>query len=215
MSRLKKSRFSDPHPVFLSYSNSPIGKDTASRGFAPPAPTRYALRPRLRRSPPGTPGLRPRPTASPFNGPPEGAINDPRQVRGLPPPLSGASRLPVRLPRKGLRPSPPLRGGSPPQQPAIKKGNAISEPAEASLCSPGECMCRASGVMGNIERAERGTVSQFQAVGRHRALGLCIKPCLHASMQTWRLQAFRFALIHGAAASRRAVPALAPHEGAR
>ena len=79
------------------------------RAFGPPA-----------RHPPG---LRPRPTASPFNGPPKGAINDPQQGRGLPPPLSGASRLPGRLPRKGLRPSPPLRGGSPPQQPANQKEN--------------------------------------------------------------------------------------------
>ncbi len=140
------------------------------RAFGPPA-----------RHPPG---LRPRPSASPLNGPPEGAIKDPQQGRGLPPPLSGPSGLPVRLPRKGLRPSPPLRGGSPPQQPAIKKKNAISEPAEASPCSPKECMCRASGVMGNIERAERRALSQRQAVGHHRALGHCIKSCLHASMQT-------------------------------
>lgn len=83
------------------------------------------------------PGLRPRPTASPLNRPPKGAVYVPQQGGGLPPPLSGASRLPVRPPRKGLCPSPPLRGGSPPQQPAIKNENATFVPRRDCLCLRG------------------------------------------------------------------------------
>ena len=83
------------------------------------------------------PGLRPRPSASPLNRPPKGAVYVPQQGGGLPPPLSGASRLPVRPPRKGLRPSPPLRGGSPPQQPAIKNESATFVPRRDCLCLRG------------------------------------------------------------------------------
>lgn len=155
---------------------------TASWGLCPRRLDRFAV-PRAF-GPPARhpPGLRPRPTASPTNGPPEGAIQNPRQGRGLPPPLSGPSGLPVRLPRKGLRPSPPLRGGSPPQQPAFQKENCKFRAfGEIAFALRVWCLGQASHVMetSSARRVRRPGSCASDAVPRwvavHRKLTLFLQ----------------------------------------
>jgi len=115
-------------------------------GFAPASST-ASRSPGPAALPPGIPqgfalGLRPHP----LMGPQRGQSTAPNRAGGYRP-LCPALRA-------SLFDS-PGRGFAPPQQPAIKKKNAISQPAEASPCSPSECKRHVSGFMANIELAGR------------------------------------------------------------
>ena len=145
----------------------------------------------------GPTGLRPSRPASPRASPsaygltlkwaPRGGCPGPPTGQGATAPSVRRFAPPCSTPPEGASPLPTASRRFPSPTAGYQEENAISEPEEASPCSPKECTRRASGVMANIERVERrgagvtGHVRQSNFVAAERMFA-----CKHANMMKIR-----------------------------